>query len=243
MFVILGSLCALARPAVAESPDVALSADGSRLTISNLPPTSTTPIELASDGCLSITWTPGDAKQGDLPLILLPGAADPIAVRVLNQSRSIAIDHRDVPQVQVDPAAYEKLADWQPTSSPADRQTTLLLAVAMGTTLLLASLSRRGTTLSVGVVAIAWVVGLAVGGSHRTTLVERDDPDGTRWFLAVEAQTVRVPIEQGASVVPIVESMEHLRVLAPRVRVDGRVATLEVVLPRGAKVGIRKSSV
>lgn len=233
----------LACPCLAEPPDLSLTDDGSRLALSNLDKSAPAELELTSDDAIPITWQRGEVRQAELPLILMPGVVDPVVMTVLKQPRSIVVAHRGVPQVQVGAAAYAKLSNWRPTSSPAGRRTTLLLAVGMATTLLLASLARRGAALSTGVIAAAWSVGIAVGGSTRPTLIEQTDDDGIQWFLATVPQTVSVPIAADVSLVPVVESEDHLRRVEPRVRLSGKDAALEFQLPANGKVGIRRRPV
>jgi hypothetical protein len=222
----------------AEPQQLALTADGTRLLISNMPRIALNAIEVTSEEAVPIFWFYRDAKQAELPLILMPGVGDTATFKLIKKQRPIVIDERTTPRIRIDPAAYEKLSSWRPTSSPAERRRTLLLAVAMATTLLLASLARRGAATTVGTVAIAWGVALAIASTSRPTLFERVDDDGTHWFLAAQPQVVRVPISSREAVVPIVESMVQLRTLTPRIVVERTDAIVEFDLPKNAKVGV-----
>jgi hypothetical protein len=237
-FVLVGLLSVRAR----AEQQLSLTADASRLSISGLPRIASPAVEVTSDDAIPIVWFYRDAKEAELPLVLMPGVADTAVFRLIKRQRAIVIADQPVPQVKIDEAAYAKLANWRPTSSMADRRSTLLLAVAMGTTLLLASLARRGAVVAVATVAAAWGVALAISSTTRPTLVTRDDGDGMRWFLAVEPQPLRIPIGSGETAVPIVESAAHLRSVAPRIVVEGTDATLEFDLPRGSKVGVLRSA-
>ena len=228
----------------AEPQQLVLTADGTRILISDMPRTASPAIDVISKDAIPIAWFYRDAKQAELPLILMPGvdakANGPIEFELIKKQRPIAIDQRTTPRIRIDPAAYAKLSDWRPTASSGERRRTLLLAVAMATTLLLASLARRGAGLAVGTVAIAWGVALAIASTSRATLFERTDDEGAQWFFATKARVVRIPISSREVSIPIVNSTDHLKALAPRIVVEGTDALVEFDLGKNGKVGVAR---
>lgn len=227
--------------ALAEPPRLSLTDDGSRLRISDVGAAAPETIEITSNDAIPITWRRGTARSAELPLIVRPGVSDPVVLTLLKQPRSIVVQNRGVPMVAVDPAAYDRLATWRPTSSPRERQTTLLLAVAMGTTLLLATLTPRRTGLAVSAIAIAWGAGLALAGTNRPQLIERDE-GGRHWYLATEAQTIAIANPEGEVLVPALRSERDLDRFHAQVIVDGNQSRLELTLGKGDKVAIQTSA-
>jgi hypothetical protein len=174
-----------------------------------------------------------------MPLILMPAATDPLVLTLLGESRSLVVGGAGLPRISIDARAYEAVAHWRPTASPQLRRTVLLLASGLAATILLAALLPKRAWLAVLATALAWAIGLFVWTNRRETLLMRDDHAGIRWYLATQAQTLRIPIRPGEPVVPVVESTAHLRTLSPRIVIVRETATLELTLPAKAKVGLR----
>ena len=241
MFAVLrASLCLalLSTPLARAEPPTLTLGTNAQLTIRELPADAPATIELTSDDALPITWTRGNARQASLPLVLMPGAVDPVVMTLLKQPRSIVAGEVKVPSVQIDVRAYERLASWRPTASPTDRRTTLLLAIAFATMLLLVTLLRKGAAIGALAVCVLFSVALALAANRRPTLLVRDEADGSTWYLATEAQTLRVPINDRMPWLPVVESTQHLKTLSLRIE-TGVDSSLILSLPADGKVCLR----
>ena len=221
----------------AEPPNLTLGADA-QLRIAGVPADAPATMELTSDDALPITWTRGNVREASLPLVLMPGAVDPVVVTLLKQPRSVVIGNAPVPRVQIDARAYERFSNWRPTSSPSDRRTTLLLAITFATMLLLVTLLRKGAAIGALGICVLFSLALSFAATRRPTLLVRPEADGSRWYLAVEAQVLRVPIRESEPWLPAVESIQHVKTLSPGIE-SGMDSNLILTLPKDGKVWLR----
>lgn len=190
-------------------------------------------VEVVGDGIVPIRWDRAGRSRGTLPLFVLPGAASTLALDVAGERAEV--DPRAAAgRVRIDANLYAR----EIAAPGPDLRRTLGAAATATLALLLAARLRRRAPAALVALAAAGAVGVAIAA--RRPDVAHVETAGHTWLVARRAATARVP----APAAIVVESAAHLRSLAPRIRLDAAgPATLELALPRGARVAIVDESV
>lgn len=225
---LLVSTQALAATRIEIDPD----ARALRIAVDEDAPSS---VQLRGPDLLPIHWERQDRLTALLPAVVMSGTPDLVIVDDSNRSYALVSDNV-LPRASVNTQRYALVSQWHGQPSPAQRLRIVWLGLLFSLGLLLMLLIRRqGPWLAAGY-ATLWAGAIVIVLGRQPDLHQREVEESSDAYYSRSPHTLRIDILPGSRWVPTFESVDHLRVLAPRIEVRGSTAQIVFDLPAGGKI-------